>query len=569
MSRTWKRGTTRNSGHPAVKVYKADITISGALKITDNGQSNNPAIQVYDRGVLRVNDVTATGVYKGIEVSGGGSSVTVVKGSIEVRAGGGAVIEVKNGGMVVLNHGVKVNGGGDNTGIEVGQGGGTVTLVGTNFRNVKTGIKFTGTGTAASVMGVGATINLASGGIGIKMEGTGGASVMNMTIKGSGTATGAEVTSGTLTVNTVTMTNVQTGMKVTGNGNATMVGGEIKGKGGTGTGVEMNTSGTVTLSGGVKVEGFETGLKVTGSGMRNTVTGGVIQGKRVGVEVSEKGILKVNGEATIEVTESNGVGLKVTGTGRANVVGGEIKGSGGTGTGVEMSGNGTVTLSGVTVEKFKTGAKVKKGTLKMMGESTISLARGGKYGVYVGIDVTSAELTGTKIVGGGSGYGVYAMGGNVTLEGVKVSGVEKGVYARKGKSLTISGSSSIDFKGEYGVYVGSGVTAELKGTVIRGGGNEKSTGVYAMGGNVTLEGVKVSGVEEGVVMMGSGTLTVERGTIELASGGKYGVYVGIDVTSASLTGTKIVGGGKGYGVYATGKKVTISGGEISKVITGV
>ncbi|MGL2349520.1 hypothetical protein ACOWKN_05450 [Helicobacter pylori] len=44
-----------------------------------------------------------------------------------------------------------------------------------------------------------------------------------MTFKGSGT--GAEVTSGTLMLNTVKMTNVQTGAKVT-NGMLTVNGGE-------------------------------------------------------------------------------------------------------------------------------------------------------------------------------------------------------------------------------------------------------------------------------------------------------------------------------------------------------
>ncbi|EJF91798.1 hypothetical protein ME3_00021, partial [Bartonella melophagi K-2C] len=219
----------------------------------DNGQSNsNPAIQVENGGKLTVNDVTATGVYKGIVVKDKGSSVIVNRGTIGVRKNGGAVIEVSGGGDVTLNREVTVNGGGDNTGIEVGQGGGNVTVMGTDFSKVKTGIKFTGTGTA---------------------------SVMNMTIKGSG-GTGAEVKNGTLTVNMVTMTDVKMGMKVTGNGNATMVGGEIKGKGGVGSvGVELTGSGEVTLNGGVKVEGFETGLKVTSGSLEGLkVMGGTIQG---------------------------------------------------------------------------------------------------------------------------------------------------------------------------------------------------------------------------------------------------------------------------------------------------
>ncbi|MGL2349574.1 hypothetical protein ACOWKN_05730, partial [Helicobacter pylori] len=168
MSGKWgTRGTSnRNSDGPAVKVYKADITISGALKIMDNGSNSHPAIMVENGGVLTVNNVTMTDVHKGIVVSGGGSSVTVVKGSIEVRNGGGAVIEVKNGGKITLNEGVKVGTVSASKEVILINNGGNVTVMGTSFSKVKTGIVFKGTGTA-NVVGVGATINLASGGTGI------------------------------------------------------------------------------------------------------------------------------------------------------------------------------------------------------------------------------------------------------------------------------------------------------------------------------------------------------------------------------------------------------------------
>ncbi|EJF88396.1 hypothetical protein ME3_01094 [Bartonella melophagi K-2C] len=172
-----------------------------------------------------------------------------------------------------------------------------MTLVGTNFRNVKTGIVFKGNKGTANVVGVagGATIgNTTSGRTGIKMEGDGraNATVMNMAFMGNRTATGAEVTSGTLTVNTVTMTNVQTGMKVTGSGRANVMGVGatinlasggigIKMEGGianvvnmtfkgSGTGAEV-TSGTLMLN-TVKMTNVQTGAKVT-NGML-TVNGG-------------------------------------------------------------------------------------------------------------------------------------------------------------------------------------------------------------------------------------------------------------------------------------------------------
>ncbi|ENN91334.1 hypothetical protein m07a_02060 [Bartonella schoenbuchensis m07a] len=218
---------------PAVKVHKgADITINSKLTVTDSkSKSTSPAIQVESGGVLRLSGhVTIQNVKKGIEV-GQGSSVTVLKGSIGVRAGGGAVIEVQNGGEVTLSRGVtveKVSGTGEVISIN---NGGNVMLGGTRFMGVNKGIVFKGSkGTAnATVMGVGgATINLAHGGTGVIMEGREGANatVMELNIKGSGgTTTGAEVTGeGTLVLNKVKISQVQMGAKVT-KGKLTVTGG--------------------------------------------------------------------------------------------------------------------------------------------------------------------------------------------------------------------------------------------------------------------------------------------------------------------------------------------------------
>ncbi|WP_208431837.1 hypothetical protein, partial [Bartonella schoenbuchensis] len=72
---------SKDSGEPAVKVYGgADITISSEM-LTITGDSSSPAIKVESGGKLRVMNVTATNVYKGIEAEDGGS-VTVLQGSI-------------------------------------------------------------------------------------------------------------------------------------------------------------------------------------------------------------------------------------------------------------------------------------------------------------------------------------------------------------------------------------------------------------------------------------------------------------------------------------------------------
>ncbi|MGL2771998.1 right-handed parallel beta-helix repeat-containing protein, partial [Helicobacter pylori] len=159
---------------------------------------------------------------------------------------------------------------------------------------------------------------------------------------------------------------------------------------------------------------------------------------------------------------------------------------------------------------------------------------------------------------------------------VRISKVGMGVVMGQGKSLMISGSSSIEFNGAHGVYAGYMETVKLTGTRIMGEG--KGYGVYAMGtGEMTLDGVTVSKVKEGVVMVGgksltlnkveiskvttgiamsgSGTLTVS-GATEIEFTGGIGVQVGKDVT-AKLTETKIVGKDKGYGVYVGGGTVLL------------
>ncbi|ENN91919.1 hypothetical protein m07a_01930, partial [Bartonella schoenbuchensis m07a] len=222
--------------NPAVKVHKgADITINSKLTVTDSKSNTGPAIQVDKQGKLTLaGEVSITGVHKGIVADGQGSSVTVLKGSIGVRAGGGYVIGVKDGGKVTLVDGVTVSGGGNNTGIEVGGTGGTVTLMGTRFSNVKTGIKIMGTGKATTVRGGGATISLVNGNsTGVIMQGTRGANatVMELNIKGSGgTTTGAEVTDGTLELNKVNISQVQMGARVS-NGKLTVMGGGIQASG--------------------------------------------------------------------------------------------------------------------------------------------------------------------------------------------------------------------------------------------------------------------------------------------------------------------------------------------------
>ncbi|WP_210160359.1 right-handed parallel beta-helix repeat-containing protein, partial [Bartonella melophagi] len=138
---------------------------------------------------------------------------------------------------------------------------------------------------------------------------------------------------------------------------------------------------------------------------------------------------------------------------------------------------------------------------------------------------------------------------------VRISGVEMGVMmlGKEGKSLTIRGNSTIDFKGDgVGVGVLGGVTrVSLMRTVITGEGS--GTGVYAMGVGemaVGLDNVRISNVAKGVSVEGTGRVTIRGGSVDFT--GAHGVYVGKKGTSAELRGTRITGDGSGTGVYAMG-----------------
>ncbi|WP_343358084.1 hypothetical protein AAJP84_04205 [Bartonella schoenbuchensis] len=217
------------SGHSdkaAVTVYngsggRAKIMIKDKLTVTDSkGTSNNTtAIKVEKGGELVVVDADVAGVQKGIEVSGSGSSVTVVKGTIGVRAkGGGSLIEVSNNGEVVLNKWVTIKTvSGSMAGEVVINNGGTVQLNGQSFNNVTTGIKIKGTKGTANVRG-GATITIGQNGTGLEMDMSGGtANVMELNINGSGgNGTGVLINgSGTVTLTKVKLMQLEMGARVT------------------------------------------------------------------------------------------------------------------------------------------------------------------------------------------------------------------------------------------------------------------------------------------------------------------------------------------------------------------
>uniref|UniRef100_UPI0013047F78 hypothetical protein n=1 Tax=Bartonella bovis TaxID=155194 RepID=UPI0013047F78 len=175
------------------------------------------------------------------------------------------------------------------------------------------------------------------------------------------------------------------------------------------------------------------------------------------------------------------------------------------------------------------------------------------YGVKVGREVT-ANLTDVKIMGtGGKGKGVWMKQGTLTMT-----------------------RGSIEFKGDYGVKIESGVTnARLTDVAIRGegaGGNGKGV-IMESSKTLTMTGVNISGVKMGVEAT-AGTLTINGNSTIMFNNGRdnYGVRASggatVELTKVTITGTS--GQGKGVEVsIESSRTMTMTNVRISDVGKGV
>ncbi|ENN90511.1 right-handed parallel beta-helix repeat-containing protein [Bartonella schoenbuchensis] len=255
-------------------------------------------------------------------------------------------------------------------------------------------------------------------------------------------------------------------------------------------------------------------------------------------------------------------------------------------TGVSAEGSQlTVTLSGgVKISNVRTGVAM-TGSGKLAVEDGTKIEFKDGYGVMVG--GVNARLTGAKIMGSGSGYGVYAMGGKVLLEKVTIEGDGKGkgtgLYMTRGavrlkdttlrdvaKGMTISEGivhmerGSVTFSGRYGISVSGGnaflsgfkiIRQENKGTdtVAVAVENTVEDTVAGVGAGVEVSNlakvmmkeVNIEGVKTGAYVMGSGFLVMGKGSISFK--GEYGIY--FDQGYAVLNDVHITGSGhKGTGI---------------------
>ncbi|WP_158244980.1 right-handed parallel beta-helix repeat-containing protein, partial [Bartonella bovis] len=386
---------------------------------------------------------------------------------------------------------------------------------------------------------------------------------------------GVWVTSGNLTVNMGEIKDVQTGITMSGSGRLVVnsgakitfegaghgvkVGGTamanltsmtIRGGGATGTGVVMEGTEMMTMT-EVGISGVQTGIQVTSGNL--TVNGGSMTGVQTGITMLGSGMLVVRDRTRIEFTSGAGnYGIEVGNGANADITGVEIKGGGkgGQGMGVYVQSGASATLTNVNISEVGKG-------VWMDGTGEMTMERVDILNVEKGVEATA----GTLVIKGGT---------TLQMTNVDVLNVGVGVEAKKGGTLTIK-EGSIGFKKDYGIGVWGKATATITGTTIRGEGSGK--GVYATGvGKLTLTmtGVNISNVGEGVNAT-NGTVTIKDGSIGFTSGANnYGIGVGNGVTMATVTGTRITGGGQGTGVLMMETKMMrLDGVTISNVGEGV
>ncbi|ENN90769.1 hypothetical protein BBbe_10440 [Bartonella bovis 91-4] len=243
------------------------------------------------------------------------------------------------------------------------------------------------------------------------------------------------------------------------------------------------------------------------------------------------------------------LGVKVMGTGTADLTKVTITGEGsGKGTGVIMGGTKMMTMTNVDISKVEKGVDVQKGKLEMMGGTVTFTGERGNWGVHVQKAAT-ANLMDVTIKGeGGQGMGLYVEG-TATMNGGEISNVESGVYATGMGNLKMDGTT-ITFKngvGSYGVRVGELVTADLTSVTITGASGGTGTGVIMDGKTLEMTNVDISQVQTGVEVT-SGNLTVSGGTMT-------GVQTGITMSGSGtlmVSGAKITFEGAGHGVKVGG-----------------
>ncbi|ENN92716.1 hypothetical protein m02_10260, partial [Bartonella bovis m02] len=261
--------------------------------------------------------------------------------------------------------------------------------------------------------------------------------------------------------------------------------------------------------------------------------------------------------------------IKVEKGGELTLKGGvEVEGVVGTGKVIEVDGGMVVLGEGVKKVEGKGSGEVmlvnNGGTLMMMGNSAITIKGSGGKGVQMGSTETLVMMR--NVIFENVSEGINIKGSKETGLSVMGMGVGKTTMTVNGSGVVgikVEGSGSIDATVMRLSIVGEGTGSGSKGVEFKGTGGK---------GKLNMTSVDVSGFATGVSASGNGTLNIMGNSrITFKENG-----TGLEVkgeANATMMGGKIVGSGKGTGVYGVkmmgSGTVKMDGVGISNVEKGV
>ncbi len=229
----------------------------------------------------------------------------------------------------------------------------------------------------------------------------------------------------------------------------------------------ISNSGTVNIYGG-SVSGLTYGVYASDKG-DITISGGDVSASNsggYGVYSSGSGAVKISGG-----TVSGKHGVYLYGTGDVTVSGGTVSGVGSTGYGIFLysRSTGDVAVNGGTISGTAYGIYTtngSEGSVAISGNADISGAQNGilHYGKGT-VTVSGGKVSSPKRVTGTTSSGIKILdgGGNTTVSGGTVSGMDYGIY--NGGTLELSGKPTITgntagiyFDGDYKITIGGALT---------------------------------------------------------------------------------------------------------------
>ncbi len=533
-----------NSGQP-IGIYISGTITAGGGNVIANGQgfattTNN------NIGVGLDGHITTTGSGT-ISITGNGNGTSNSNSDYGLRVAAGGSISAENGNLTINN----------STGGGAGSGANNygVYITGTNSTIESTGsgnISITGTGgnpSGSSGSNYGVYCNVVNC---IQATGTGAISVTGTGSTSSGGSNNGIFVAGSINASGGAMTITGTGGNSSGSSNA-----GIRISGST---AAINNSGSGTLV--VTANGMGTGdssqdygLQMGGGAIVSTVDGNLTatgNGGGAGTGSTSYGVLIANTNSTIKTTGSGN--LSVSG------IGGDSDGSGNSNDGVECQVSHCIQTTGT-------------GTLSVTGTGGSGSGGGfGNYGIYVN--------DGSSITGSGGAMTITGTGGSDDASnanyGVKVSGTNALMSNTGSGSLSIigngGGTGSGNGDSNYGVTVRSGgaistADGNLSITATGGGAgtgsdnvgisifNTNSTIKTTGSGNLSIIGIRGGGdssnygiqvgISGGLQTSGTGTITVNTDTINLAQANDINSVSSLTIAPYTASTTVGVAGGTG------------------------